>query len=189
MALVAGIDSSTQSCKVVIRDADTGAVVRTGRATHPTGTEVPPDAWWAALLAAVSDAGGLDDVAALSIGGQQHGMVCLDDLGDEPIERTPTRGRLLKDLDAFGIGFDGALDRVDLADQDATPVISSRDGRQVRNVGVVPTLHHPRRKHMNPRSSNPTSEGDSRRIASAFAPSHGRTIARDALTDGGPATR
>ena len=78
MTLVAGVDSSTQSCKVVIRDADTGTVVRTGRATHPTGTEVPPDAWWAALLAAVSDAGGLDDVAALSIGGQQHGMVVLD---------------------------------------------------------------------------------------------------------------
>jgi len=78
VTFVAGVDSSTQSCKVVIRDADTGAVVRTGRATHPTGTEVPPDAWWAALLAAVSDAGGLDDVAALSIGGQQHGMVVLD---------------------------------------------------------------------------------------------------------------
>ena len=28
MALVAGIDSSTQSCKVVVRDAQTGALVR-----------------------------------------------------------------------------------------------------------------------------------------------------------------
>ncbi|MDP9026517.1 MAG: xylulose kinase, partial [Actinomycetota bacterium] len=71
MTLVAGVDSSTQSCKVVIRDAETGAVVRTGRAVHPEGTEVAPDAWWAALLAAVSDAGGLDDTSALSIGGQQ----------------------------------------------------------------------------------------------------------------------
>lgn len=78
MALVAGVDSSTQSCKVVIRDAETGAVVRTGRAPHPEGTAVPPDAWWAAFLAAVADAGGLDDVAAISIGGQQHGMVALD---------------------------------------------------------------------------------------------------------------
>ena len=35
MTLVAGVDSSTQSCKVVIRDADTGALVREGRAVHP----------------------------------------------------------------------------------------------------------------------------------------------------------
>lgn len=78
MTLVAGVDSSTQSCKVVIRDAATGEVVRTGRATHPEGTEVPPHAWWTALLAAFESAGGLDDASALSIGGQQHGMVVLD---------------------------------------------------------------------------------------------------------------
>ncbi|HEX8305202.1 MAG TPA: xylulokinase [Jatrophihabitans sp.] len=78
MALVAGVDSSTQSCKVVIRDADTGRLVRQGRASHPEGTEVHPDAWWQALRAALEQAGGLADVAALSVGGQQHGMVCLD---------------------------------------------------------------------------------------------------------------
>jgi xylulokinase len=78
MTLVAGVDSSTQSCKVVVRDLDTGTVVRTGRATHPDGTEVDPAAWWAALTTAIEDAGGLDDVAAISVGGQQHGMVVLD---------------------------------------------------------------------------------------------------------------
>lgn len=78
MTLVAGVDSSTQSCKVVIRDAETGALVRSGRASHPDGTEVSPDAWWDALQTAVADAGGLDDVAGLSVGGQQHGMVALD---------------------------------------------------------------------------------------------------------------
>ena len=86
MTLVAGVDSSTQSCKVVIRDAATGEVVRTGRSPHPEGTEVAPDAWWIALLAAVSDAGCLNDVAAISIGGQQHGMVVLD-----------TEGRVIRD--------------------------------------------------------------------------------------------
>ncbi|MGF9763720.1 FGGY family carbohydrate kinase, partial [Microvirga sp. 0TCS3.31] len=79
--LVAGIDSSTQSCKVVVRDAETGALVRQGRAAHPDGTEVHPDHWWAALQAAIAEAGGLDDVAAVSVGGQQHGMVCLDEDG------------------------------------------------------------------------------------------------------------
>jgi xylulokinase len=79
--LIAGIDSSTQSCKVVVRDAVTGTLVRQGRALHPEGTEVHPDQWWSALQAAIADAGGLDDVAALSVGGQQHGMVCLDEDG------------------------------------------------------------------------------------------------------------
>jgi len=82
MALVAGIDSSTQSCKVVVRDADTGELVRQGRAGHPDGTEVHPDHWWTALQKAVAEAGGLDDVAAISVGGQQHGMVCLDADGE-----------------------------------------------------------------------------------------------------------
>lgn len=81
MTYVAGVDSSTQSCKVVVRDADTGRVIRSGSAKHPVGTEVHPDAWWDALLAAVADAGGLDDVAAISVGAQQHGMVVLDDAG------------------------------------------------------------------------------------------------------------
>ncbi len=80
--LVAGIDSSTQSCKVVVRDATTGALVRQGRAAHPDGTEVQPDHWWRALQAALEEAGGLDDVAAVSVGGQQHGMVCLDEDGE-----------------------------------------------------------------------------------------------------------
>ncbi|MBE1484671.1 xylulokinase [Plantactinospora soyae] len=81
MTLVAGVDSSTQSCKVVIRDAETGTLVRSGRAGHPDGTEVDPQAWWDALQAAIGEAGGLDDVAAASVGGQQHGMVCLDEGG------------------------------------------------------------------------------------------------------------
>ena len=82
MALVAGIDSSTQSCKVVIRDADTGELVRQGRASHPDGTEIHPDHWWAALQEAIARAGGLTDVSAISVGGQQHGMVCLNAGGD-----------------------------------------------------------------------------------------------------------
>jgi len=79
--LVMGVDSSTQSCKVVIVDAGSGSVVRTGRAAHPDGTSVDPEAWWRALNAAIADAGGIDDVSAWAIGGQQHGMVALDASG------------------------------------------------------------------------------------------------------------
>ncbi len=82
MTLVAGIDSSTQSCKVLVCDADTGEIVRSGTAPHPDGTEVNPQLWWAALQTAVEGAGGLDDVAAVSVGAQQHGMVCLDESGE-----------------------------------------------------------------------------------------------------------
>ena len=81
MTLVAGIDSSTQSCKILIVDAATGATVRSGRASHPNGTEVDPEAWWDALQSAIAAAGGLDDVSAISVGGQQHGMVVLDEGG------------------------------------------------------------------------------------------------------------
>src|SRR3712207_5593315 len=82
MTLVAGVDSSTQSCKVVIRDAETGKLVRYGRAPHPDGTEVDPQAWWTALNQAVAAAGGLADVSAAAFVGQQHGMVCLDAAGE-----------------------------------------------------------------------------------------------------------
>src|SRR5690554_4890534 len=84
MTLVLGVDSSTQSCKVVVvrPDADpASAVVRTGRASHPDGTSVDPEAGWQALQSAIVDAGGLDEIAAWSIGGQQHGMVVLDASG------------------------------------------------------------------------------------------------------------
>ena len=79
---VAGVDSSTQSCKVVICDPASGRIIREGRASHPEGSEVSPQAWWDAFREAVRAAGGLDDVWALSVGGQQHGMVCLDSQGE-----------------------------------------------------------------------------------------------------------
>ena len=80
--LIAGVDSSTQSVKIVIRAADTGELVREGRAPHPDGSEVDPIHWKNALDSAIAQAGGLDDVAAISVGGQQHGMVALDESGE-----------------------------------------------------------------------------------------------------------
>ena len=78
---MAGVDSSTQSTKVVVCDADTGEVLRTGRAPHPDGTETHPDRWWDAYRAATAD-GLLDGVSAIAVGGQQHGMCALDEEGD-----------------------------------------------------------------------------------------------------------
>jgi xylulokinase len=81
VTLVAGIDSSTQACKVLVCDAETGEVLRQGRAAHPNGTEINPAAWESAARDAIAAAGGLDDVNAVAIGAQQHGMVCLDRAG------------------------------------------------------------------------------------------------------------
>jgi xylulokinase len=81
--LVAGVDSSTQATKIVVADAETGEIVREGRCAHPVGTEVDPWAWWHALVEA-SAGGVLEDVSAVSIAGQQHGMVLVDDQG-EPV--------------------------------------------------------------------------------------------------------
>ncbi|MBB3663101.1 xylulokinase [Prauserella sediminis] len=78
--LVAGVDSSTQSTKVVVCEAASGRVVRTGQAAHPDATEVDPAEWWSALRTAGD--GLLDDVAAIAVAGQQHGMVTVDDDGD-----------------------------------------------------------------------------------------------------------
>ena len=74
--LVAGIDSSTQSVKVLLVRADDGTVIDQASAPHPGGTEVDPAAWWDALQQAGS--GLLERAAAIGVGGQQHGMVCLD---------------------------------------------------------------------------------------------------------------
>ena len=80
--IVAGIDSSTQSCKIVRVDAETGQVLGSSSAPHPDSTAVHPDRWWEAFQAA----GGaeLDDVEALSVSAQQHGMVALD-ADDAPV--------------------------------------------------------------------------------------------------------
>jgi xylulokinase len=85
--LVAGVDSSTQSTKVELRDADTGDLVAHGRAAHPLTTpprsEQHPDDWWRALAEALARCGDARrDVVAISVGGQQHGLVCLDDEDD-----------------------------------------------------------------------------------------------------------
>jgi xylulokinase len=81
MPLVVGVDSSTQSCKVVVRDADDGTLIRAGRAQHRPGTEVHPHLWEGALKQAVRAAGGLRHVKAVSVAAQQHGMVALDEAG------------------------------------------------------------------------------------------------------------
>ncbi|WP_134768272.1 xylulokinase [Nocardioides sp. 1609] len=91
MTLVLGIDTSTQSVKALLVDADDGTVVAQHAVGHPAGTEVDPRAWTAAVdevLAALPPEQ-LRTVAAVGVGGQQHGLVALD------AEDRPVRDALL----------------------------------------------------------------------------------------------
>jgi xylulokinase len=78
--LVAGVDSSTQSTKVVLCRAEDGTVAGQASAPHPDGTEADPQDWWRAL----EKAGGglLDRADAIGVAAQQHGMIVLDQAGN-----------------------------------------------------------------------------------------------------------
>ncbi|MFD8225555.1 xylulokinase [Streptomyces massasporeus] len=87
--LVVGVDSSTQSTKALVVDASTGRVVASGQASHTVssgaGRETDPRQWWDALCEALHQCGeAAHEAAAVSIGGQQHGLVTLDGRG-EPV--------------------------------------------------------------------------------------------------------
>jgi xylulokinase len=84
--LVAGVDTSTQATKVLLVDPEDGRVVATGRAAHEvTGSdgarETDPEIWWRALGAALDETGRSGEVSAISVAGQQHGLVTLDGAG------------------------------------------------------------------------------------------------------------
>ena len=77
--LVAGVDSSTQSTKVLLCDADTGVILEQASAPHPDGTECDPELWWQALARAGD--GLLSRASAIGVAAQQHGMVVTDETG------------------------------------------------------------------------------------------------------------
>lgn len=109
MTLVAGVHSGTYRTAVEVRDLDSGAVraraVQPHAPTSPPRCEEHPDAWWAAFQAAWA-AVGAPTVAAISVAGQPHGLVVLDDAGDvirpaklwPDIETAPDAGWLAKQL-------------------------------------------------------------------------------------------
>jgi xylulokinase len=81
-SVVAGVDSSTQSCTVVLRDLDDGATVSVESSRHP-GTTPPvseqnPSDWWTAMKEAVTAARQATSnapVVALAVDAQAHGLV------------------------------------------------------------------------------------------------------------------
>ncbi|GAA2801994.1 FGGY family carbohydrate kinase [Streptomyces showdoensis] len=83
MGIVAGLDSSSDSTRIVVCDADTGAVLRQGHAPHPLEPKAPdvdPQAWLLSLGEAATG-GLLEGVEAIGVAAQQHGLVPLDPQG------------------------------------------------------------------------------------------------------------
>jgi xylulokinase len=78
--VVVGVDSSTQSCKVLVLDAASGATIASASAPHPEGTAIDPRGWTDALRKAWHAAGvaARNDILAVGISAQQHGMVVVD---------------------------------------------------------------------------------------------------------------
>lgn len=112
----AGIDSSTQSTKIEIRDSESGELIDSGRSSHPATTpprsEQDPEAWWSALVDACSqiDEAHLKKVKTVSVAGQQHGLVLLGDDG-KPLrpaklwndtESAPQAEALVRDMSPGG---------------------------------------------------------------------------------------
>ncbi|MEU6392005.1 FGGY family carbohydrate kinase [Streptomyces sp. NPDC046939] len=89
MGIVAGLDSSPDFTRIVVCDADTGAVLRQGYAPHPLDpvegggrpSDVDPQAW---LLSLGEAAGGglLEGVQAIGVSAQQNALVPLDSQGN-----------------------------------------------------------------------------------------------------------
>lgn len=88
--LVAGVDSSTQSTKVELRDLDSGLLVDRASAPHvhacwdPPVSEQDPETWWEALAACFSQFTDADraNVVGVSVAGQQHGLVLVGGDGE-----------------------------------------------------------------------------------------------------------
>lgn len=81
---VLGIDSSTQSTKALVTDAEHGRIVAEGRASHPSDTEIDPGVWWQSCREAIAQASSAapGPIEAVAVAGQQHGMVALDQTGE-----------------------------------------------------------------------------------------------------------
>lgn len=84
---VAGIDCSTQSTKVVVIDVASGELLAEGRGEHDVRfapgnqAETDPRSWWEALRTALAATGRAGEIDAIAVGGQQHGLVVVDDAG------------------------------------------------------------------------------------------------------------
>ena len=92
MRLLLGIDVSTTGAKALLIDHDGGVVSSATTplslsTPHPLWSEQDPHEWWTATINSITQAlaaanASGDDVAAIGLTGQMHGLVLLDDKGE-----------------------------------------------------------------------------------------------------------
>ncbi|MGW8376283.1 FGGY family carbohydrate kinase [Streptomyces sp. ODS28] len=123
MGIVAGLDSSAEYTRIVVCDADTGAVIRQGHAEHPEERDDPQS--WLVSLGQAAGSGQLADVQAIGVSAQQQGLIALDEAGD------PVRGALL-----------GNDRRTQTAAADLIDALGGRTA-WAQAVGAVPQAGHP----------------------------------------------
>jgi xylulokinase len=123
MGIVAGLESSAEYTRIVVCDADTGAVVKQGFAEH-SGERDDPQSWLRALGEAAGG-GLLSEVEAIGVAAQQQGLIALDAAGK------PVRPALL--------GNDRRMQPA------AADLIDALGGRHAwaQAVGAVPEAVHP----------------------------------------------
>ncbi|TDY08027.1 xylulokinase [Mycolicibacterium litorale] len=123
-----GVDSSTQSCKVEIRDLTTGQLLGRGAAPHPPAfppcSEQHPLEWVSALAAATRAAlaacARTPVIRAVSVAAQCHGLVILD------VHGNPLRAAKLWNDTTGAPALAGLADRIGVS-------------AWVRRTGSVPT--------------------------------------------------
>ncbi|HET7121045.1 MAG TPA: xylulokinase [Solirubrobacterales bacterium] len=105
--LVAGVDCSTQTTKVLVIDAEVGRVLARGSAPHEVSgvggvRESDPEGWWEALQAALAQTGRAGEIEAIAVAAQQHALVLLDAAG-RPLRPAPLWNDTTSAEDATGL--------------------------------------------------------------------------------------
>ncbi|RLL66687.1 FGGY family carbohydrate kinase [Streptomyces sp. Z26] len=123
MGIVAGLDSSAEYTRIVVCDAETGAVLKQGYAEHPAERDDPQS--WLMSLGRAAGAGQLADVTAIGVSAQQQGLVALDATGQH-----------------VGPALLGNDRRVQTAAADLSEALGGREA-WAQAVGAVPQAAHP----------------------------------------------
>lgn len=123
MGIVAGLESSANCTRIVVCDADSGAVVKHGFAEHPAPRDDPQS--WLMSLGQAASTGQFSDVEAIGVAAQQQGLTALDSAGN------PVRAALL--------GNDRRMQSA------AADLVDALGGRHAwaEAVGAVPEAGHP----------------------------------------------
>ncbi|HEV7627128.1 MAG TPA: FGGY family carbohydrate kinase [Streptomyces sp.] len=123
MGIVAGLESAAEYTRIIVCDADSGAVVKHGHAEHPAERDDPQS--WLISLGRAASGGQLHDVEAIGVSAQQQGLVAMDSAG------APVRPALL--------GNDRRMQPA------AASLVDALGGREAwsQAVGAVPQAGHP----------------------------------------------